>query len=426
MRQFKLWNYNKSASFDFASQGIIITEVAGLGINYSAAFNNRALVQYEREFEPITLLANFGINANAYGTYNSLANFVVDNGKNNLILEYSYPTKTMGEAPLVLSRRVTFEAEEGFTARTDYMNTQPNDGIGPYTWFIYYGTSSTTGAIEGLQSLQMRYYTTAQHLGNIGYAQTNYKIKDLKRIRFRANSSKGLGLELYISADGQNYIKETEFNLTSTAQQFEYALQTSKTAHIRFKLKVPVGITSGQRVVIDEVEFYTQESRLKDHIRYADVWLTRMPKSQKTNFNLLSESLQFARVTPWYVEVEGTVTSTPLVISNTTLTDIAVNLTIKGPTSSDFAVELTKIGANNPTSEIRLNYTLSDAYIIKIDADNKKVEQIITVANAVTNGYNWVNKEYDTFIIVPPGSYQLTHTGTAAEVTCNYKGWVID
>jgi len=254
MRQFKLWNYNKSASFDFASQGIIITEVAGLGINYSAAFNNRALVQYEREFEPITLLANFGINANAYTAFTTLANFIITNGKNNLVLEYHVNDRTV----------------------------------------------------------------------------------------------------------------------------------------------------------------------------YADVWLTRMPKSQKTNFNILAESLQFTRVTPWYVEIEGTVTSTPLVISNTTLTDVVVNLTIKGATSSDFAVKLTKVGASNPTSEIRLNYTLSDAYIIKIDADNKKVERIVIVGNAVTNGYNFINKAYDSFIIVPPGSYQLTHTGTAAEVTCNYKGWVID
>lgn len=253
MRQFKLWNYNRTSSFDFRAQGIIITDVAGLGISYSATFNERAVVTYDREYDPITLLANFGVNANAYTAFTGLANFITTNGKNNLVLEYTVNGRTL----------------------------------------------------------------------------------------------------------------------------------------------------------------------------YTDVWLVRMPKSQKTNFNILSETLQFTRTTPWYTLISTELSTTPLVINNTVLTEIPVNLIIQGPTT-DFTIKLKKVGAINPESEIRLNYQLSGAHILKIYADTKRIDLVITVGNAVTNGYNSVNKAYDSFIMVPPGSYELSHTGTAAEVTCTYKGWVID
>lgn len=254
MRKFDLWNSDRSANFNFAEEGVVITTVAGLGLEFSASFSDQAVVNYEREFEQISLLANFGVNKNAYTAFKNLADFINANGKRNLVLEYTVNDRTV----------------------------------------------------------------------------------------------------------------------------------------------------------------------------YADVWLVRMPKTQKTNFNILSETLQFTRTTPWYTKASGTVTATAQYLSNTTITDIAVKISIRGATSSDFKLILKRAAASATECEIRLNNTLLSDNLLSIDAENKKVE-LKTISNgAVTNGYNQLNKAYDSFIVIPTGTFQIYYTGTAAEVKYEFKRWVID
>lgn len=95
MREFKLWNHDKTTSFDFKAHGILITDVSGLGIGYAATISNGAVVSYDKEFDQISLLANFGIKYNAYTAFNEFAAFISDNGKKSLILEYSVNERTV-------------------------------------------------------------------------------------------------------------------------------------------------------------------------------------------------------------------------------------------------------------------------------------------------------------------------------------------
>ena len=94
MRKFILWNYNKSSSFDFTSNSIIISDVSGLGVNFETTILNGVVADYERTFEDIVLLLNAGVEANAYTKFSLLTTFIAANGKNKFLLEYQFNSKT--------------------------------------------------------------------------------------------------------------------------------------------------------------------------------------------------------------------------------------------------------------------------------------------------------------------------------------------
>ncbi len=251
MRQFKLWNNSKTASFDFNSQGILITDVSGLGISYNPVESNGVVVNYEKSFEQISLLANFGIKANAYTAFNSLATFISSNGKKSLILEYSVNGRTL----------------------------------------------------------------------------------------------------------------------------------------------------------------------------YADVWLTRQPKSQKTNFNILSETLLFTRVTHWYQVAEGEVPTAPayLTVENVMDENLELILTIRPTTTANF--KITASGTNE-TVEITIPGAISTGTLIS-DAERKVVERVS--GGQTTNGYNLISRAGDTFMVLGKGTYQIsTNQAPTSPPLVEYKKWVID
>lgn len=166
------------------------------------------------------------------------------------------------------------------------------------------------------------------------------------------------------------------------------------------------------------------EYSVNDRTVYADVWIKSQPKSQKTNFNILSEKIVFARITYWYQIESGTLPVYPAVVTidNRVLDDILVNLSITGPTTDTFKVALTK-GAS-VLSEIKLNVVLTTNHIIDIDAENKTVT--LNNAGVVSNGYNLINHVTDTFLVVPNGSHGISIYAGTGTVTYSYRKWVID
>lgn len=254
MRKFKLWNKTKTSSFDFEQEGIIITEVSGLGIGYTPTMIDNVVVNYKKSFDSITLLANFGIKSNAYTDFTNLATFISNNGKNNLILEYSVNGRTL----------------------------------------------------------------------------------------------------------------------------------------------------------------------------YSDVWLTRMPKSQKTNFNILSETLTFTRTSHWYYLFEGTIPAEPsyLEVENVLDDNIELIVTIRSPTPENFRITA-RVGLN-PISEIIIPNAM-DALAITLtsDAERKVVERFN--AGQITNGYNDISRAGDTFIVLGKGTYRInTNQVVPNAPLIKYKKWVLD
>lgn len=252
MRQFKLWNKTKTTSFDFTEEGIIITDVAGLGTGYTPTIIDNVVVSYEKAFDPITLLANFGIKSNAYTAFNNFATFISANGRNSLILEYSVNGRTV----------------------------------------------------------------------------------------------------------------------------------------------------------------------------YADVWLTRIPKSQKTNFNILSETLSFTRTSYWYTVEEGEIPASPgyIEVENVVDDNLEITVVVRASTPADFRITA-RVGTDKIV-EIIIPDEINVGTLTS-DAERKVVERVN--ASQTINGYNRISRAGDTFMVLGKGTYRLnTNLAATNAPLYRYKKWVID
>ncbi len=252
MRQFKLWNHNRTALFDFEQEGIIITEVSGLGIGYTPTIIDNIVVNYTKSFDSITLLANFGIKSNAYTSFTNFATFISNNGKNNLILEYSVNGRTV----------------------------------------------------------------------------------------------------------------------------------------------------------------------------HCDVWLTRLPKSQKTKFNILSETLTFTRTSHWYYLFDGTIPATPsyLEIENVVDDNLEFTIVVREGTPADFRITA-RVGEEKIV-EIIIPDEINEGTLTS-NAEKKIVERFSN--NQITNGYNLISRVGDTFMVLGKGTFRLsTNQEVPNAPLFEYKKWVLD
>jgi len=183
-------------------------------------------------------------------------------------------------------------------------------------------------------------------------------------------------------------------------------------AYTKFKLLADFIALNGKNKFILE---YSVNGR----ILYADVWVKKLPKTEKNEYGILREKLELTRTSYWYEIVTGTLSSTHEIINNTS-DDINVNLTINGEGEVGNNITL------NNGLEIRLGQSQSVDESLIIDSENKVVTFISSGVNS--NGYNRIDKSKDTFMVVPNGTYTLTK-GTSlwsAIISYNYKKWVID
>jgi len=153
-----------------------------------------------------------------------------------------------------------FESAQGFTATTAYNNTTIlNSGVAGQQWSTFYGTPSTTSPLVGLQTLQMRWYTSTA--ANLGYTFTNFDMPNVTKVTFKAANTTGINLIASYSTDGgTTYTGNQTFTLTSTSTQ--YTLNVSATgefANVRIKFAVSLANpapTGTSRLYIDDVNVY--------------------------------------------------------------------------------------------------------------------------------------------------------------------------
>ena len=161
---------------------------------------------------------------------------------------------------------VGFEASEGFTASQSYKNDSPvYFGPDGQQWGTIHGTVTTTDAMVGTQTMQMRYYgSTASsntHIGHIGYAYTNYDIHNVTKVEFDAKSTGNLKLRASFSRDGgETFEGDSVFNTTASSQRFTYFITDSGeyySVRVKFAVELPEEApTSTVRLTIDAVDFY--------------------------------------------------------------------------------------------------------------------------------------------------------------------------
>lgn len=190
------------------------------------------------EVSPTTLAANanaaevtvtFVGEASANGTVTLTSGEVVATVALNAVIPIDEVIYTVG-----------FEEDEDFTATNTYNNTTIRyDGPEDQQWGSYYGTVSTNYAIDGAQSMQMRWYTSATD--NMGYAFTNFNLHNVTKVEFAAKyRNQHVNLRVSRSLDGgATYGADSVYVLTTNPQDFTYFVSDSGQYYsVRLKFQI--------------------------------------------------------------------------------------------------------------------------------------------------------------------------------------------
>jgi len=132
----------------------------------------------------------------------------------------------------------TFEAAEGFAVTSVYNNTSPVlQGASGEEWSYIYGTTSTTGPIEGLQSAQMRWYASAPT--TFGSVSTTFAVNDITKVEFYSKwYGYAMNVEVSYSTDGTTWVGAEVFTLTDTATMYTYIVNGTGTNYVRFSISL--------------------------------------------------------------------------------------------------------------------------------------------------------------------------------------------
>lgn len=179
-------------------------------------------------------------------------NFSVDTVTANITLY----AKWAGAGTEVLAYSTTFESAEQFTASTVYNNTTLKySGPVGSQWVSYYGTPSTTSPIEGSQSMQCRWYSTAP--SNLGYIKTDFTVINVTKVVFYAASTSTVDVQLTYSTDGgSTWIGAETFDLGSSSAEYTYTINATGSVLIKFQIIYSVTPASGARLYVDNVKIY--------------------------------------------------------------------------------------------------------------------------------------------------------------------------
>ena len=144
-----------------------------------------------------------------------------------------------------------FESSDGFIAGTTY-NSTVTSGEKDFEWTTFYGTPTTTGAITGSQSLQMREYKGGH---DDPYTKTNFKLENVTQIQFKAIvTDKDNDFAVYKSSDGINWNLVEKIDTANTSiNTYTFIISsTGESAYFKIALERATAATSTTRLTIDD------------------------------------------------------------------------------------------------------------------------------------------------------------------------------
>lgn len=149
-----------------------------------------------------------------------------------------------------------FEDTEGFQASTSYNNKSIiYKGPSGKQWGTVFGTPSTTSALSGGQSLQMRIYTNQEI---VPYTETNFAIANATSLEFKASytaTANKIKVQHSID-DGATWSAGEVFTLKTSAATFVYNVSDAN-QNVRFRFSVvELEVSKTSRVTIDDVVVY--------------------------------------------------------------------------------------------------------------------------------------------------------------------------
>lgn len=247
----------------------VITPATGTidtAITVAIASTNDANIYYTLDgTTPTTAstLYNVPFTLNEEGSYTVTAIAIADGWENSDIASATYtifvPEPDYNDTIIY---QTGFEASESFENGNDYQNDDIIfTGATGHQWGTVHGTPSVNDALCGEQSMQMRYYTNAQHGGHIGYTFTNFDLNDVTRVTFKAKSTNNLNMIVSYSTDGgDTYVGADTIELTSQARNYTYLVsETGENAFVRlrFTMELPTPApTSTSKLFLDSVVVY--------------------------------------------------------------------------------------------------------------------------------------------------------------------------
>jgi hypothetical protein len=167
---------------------------------------------------------------------------------------------------------------------------------------------------------------------------------------------------------------------------------------------------------------FTLEYDVNDRIVYADVEILNIPKSQKTNFNVIEEDIMFDRITPWYQLIDQS--GTTIVVNNTHYMSIFPIVRFETFVEPPLNLDVTPVGKIDPIFRVTSNHmTLGGAF--EFDSENRKIIDEQSDGQRL-NGYHHLDHEGYAFPVIPPGSYEVHERFKSVPIRVIYKKWVSD
>ncbi|MDO9635314.1 MAG: chitobiase/beta-hexosaminidase C-terminal domain-containing protein, partial [Paludibacter sp.] len=315
-----------------------------------------------------------------------------------------------------------FESAQGFTAGTSYNNiVEKIDGPAGQQWGTYYGTASTTSAIAGAQSMQMRWYTTA--VDNKGYTYTNFDLANVTKVTFKAANTLGLNVIVsYSTNGGADYVGAQTFTLTGSSADYEYVVSATgaiPAVRLKFAITYDAAPTGTARLYLDDVVVYGMVSGIPT-VATPTFSAAGIAKSTDTYFNsadvTISSITQDAAV---YYTTNGTTPTTASTLftapvnitSTTTFKAMAVKDGMDNSAVAEKTINIVlPATATVPYTE-SFNNTLGDWYAVEVAGSKPFVP---SADGAYMNGFGGGNVE--SWLISP----KFTSTQSALAIAFNY------
>lgn len=243
-----------------ATQDYYVSTSAPLTVT-SGTLANGSSAKYYIAIKPFTVSSGtLTLSVNGYErnkTISSETNFVAGHIKT---LNFNYDEVIAAPISTESSDLTVNFEESDFTASTTYNNqTVEYNGPDGYQWGTLSGHVSTSGALAGTKSAQIRWYTS--NAETISNTFTKYRMTSVGSVTFKAKNNtgaSGVGLNVYYSLDNRSsWTLAGEYALTAETETYTLGLSEVKSnVAFKFEVKLPSPLpASSQTVYLDDIVF---------------------------------------------------------------------------------------------------------------------------------------------------------------------------